>query len=132
MKRDIVFLVLVSVFIVGLSACGGGAGSTQSYPSSTDTPVPELSITPIPTDTPTMEPTATMEPTIPPEFIGVTPITDFDMVAAVFESQELGITVQYPLGWIVKQNLAMQLIFLLVQGQENIQILFVTVAMKVG
>ena len=105
MKKSAVLLALVSVFSVGLVACNGGSGPTGSAPTFTDTPVPEPSITPMPTDTPTMELTATMEATVPPEFVGVTPITDFDKVAAVFESQELGVTVQYPLGWTAKQNL---------------------------
>jgi hypothetical protein len=97
-------LTCVIILLIGSTACNTQPVLTTGDVSVAKTATPELGVSPTPLSRPTATPETMLVPTISPETT-ITPITDFDSVAAVFESQELGITVRYPLGWTVKQNL---------------------------
>jgi len=60
-KEDWVFIILIGLMGLSLSACGNRPASLEAAATPTETP------TPLPTPTPTLEPTATLEPSPTPE-----------------------------------------------------------------
>ena len=97
MKKNIILLIVVVLFVLVLSACGGQEPEPTFTPTQeiVDTPIPNPTDTPIPTNTPvptevptqTPIPTATVEPTATePEVpvAGATRVAEIDQMVQVY------------------------------------------------